>query len=88
MGRHIATAAVGAGWRVTVLNNDTGPSRAPPGATRVFADRLDAGEMSLALQGRHWDAVIDTWRGPAIAPQISAGLLCESDTIYCLISCV
>lgn len=88
VGRHMAEAAVNAGWCVTVLNNDAGPSRAPAGAEHIFADRLDANGMAYALKGRRWDSVIDTWQGHPDALRTATRLLRDSVALYCLVSSI
>jgi 2'-hydroxyisoflavone reductase len=49
----------------TVTRGVSGPPAA--GARAVYADRTDAGALTVALDGESWDAVIDTW---SAAPRV------------------
>lgn len=58
VGRHLAEQALDRGWQVTLFNRGrTGPELFPT-AERLVGDRA-TGDYA-ALQGRSWDAVIDT----------------------------
>jgi nucleoside-diphosphate-sugar epimerase len=68
VGRAAAVEAVRRGAEVTVFNR--GRQEPPPGVTSLTGDRLTLTELPGT-----WDAVIDTWSGPAEAVQRSAALL-------------
>jgi 2'-hydroxyisoflavone reductase len=68
VGRAVVEEAIGQGWSVTTLNRGvTGP--VPTGAQALTGDRLAPDGLG-ALNGRSFDAVLDTWTG---APRVVAG---------------
>lgn len=62
VGRAVVESALAREDEVTTLNRgQSGP--APAGVESLVADRTDAEALRAALEGREWDAVIDTWSG-------------------------
>ena len=59
VGRHLVTALLDAGARVTVLNRGRTPTSLPTDIEQLVADRTDASQMRAALAGRTWDVVYD-----------------------------
>src|SRR5204862_383441 len=57
LGRHLVTAALGGGHRVALFNRGRTEPELFPEVEKLRGDR--AGDLS-ALEGRTWDAVIDT----------------------------
>src|SRR3954454_19441322 len=57
VGRHVAEAALAAGWELTLFNRGESDPAAFPEAERLTGDR-DGGID--ALKGGEWDAVVDT----------------------------
>ena len=57
LGRHLAEAALTCGHELTLFNRGRSGSGLFPGVEQLLGDR--AGDLS-GLQGRRWDAVIDT----------------------------
>jgi nucleoside-diphosphate-sugar epimerase len=57
LGRHFVEAAIERGHRVTVFNRGRASAVAPPGAERLIGDRTGS---LVELEGRRWDAVLDT----------------------------
>lgn len=64
VGRALVTDALDRGWTVTALHR--GVTGSTPCETLV-ADRTDPIALADALQGRHFDAVVDTW---SAAPRV------------------
>jgi 2'-hydroxyisoflavone reductase len=85
VGRALVDSALDAGCAVTLLNNDPrGPSI--PQLERICVDRHAPDEVSIALNGRCWDFVIDTWQGAPAPVSFTAELLRDSADCYCYIS--
>ncbi|MGH3341436.1 MAG: NAD-dependent epimerase/dehydratase family protein [Carbonactinosporaceae bacterium] len=70
VGRAVVSDAIGRGWQVTTYNRGTRPP--PDGVEALTGNRL---ETLAPLDGRTWDAVVDTWDGPASAVSRSASAL-------------
>lgn len=85
VGRALVDSALYAGCAVTLLNNDPYvPSLLQ--LERICVDRRASDEVSIALTGRHWDFVIDTWQGDPAPVSLTAELLRDSADCYCYIS--
>jgi 2'-hydroxyisoflavone reductase len=59
LGRHLVDAALARQHHVTLLNRGSRPGLFA-GVEELLGDRSQGAEGLAALQGRHWDAVIDT----------------------------
>ncbi|KAH7142136.1 hypothetical protein EDB81DRAFT_869888 [Dactylonectria macrodidyma] len=72
VGRAAATEALSRGHEVTVLNR----GKRPPvdGAAAIIGDRLSPDGMK-GLEGKSFDAVVDTWAGDAVAVEMAANAL-------------
>ncbi len=74
MGRALVESALHAGHDVTTLNRgQTGNDVAL--ARHIRADRTDQNVLREAIGHGSWDAVVDTWSGPAIHATATAELL-------------
>ncbi|MDN3352364.1 NAD-dependent epimerase/dehydratase family protein [Actinomadura sp. DC4] len=74
VGRAVVETALARGDVVTTVNR--GLTRAAaPGVEALTADRTDVAALRLALAGREWDAVIDTWSGAPRVVRDAAELL-------------
>ena len=61
VGRAVVTEALERQYRVTTFNRGRTGSP-PPGVETLHGDRSRPGDLTV-LQGRTWDAVVDTWSG-------------------------
>jgi nucleoside-diphosphate-sugar epimerase len=68
VGRSVVLDALARGWDVTALNRGV-TGAVPSGVQALVADRTDAAQLAEALQGKEFDAVLDTWSG---APRVVA----------------
>ncbi len=84
IGRHLTVAALEAGFEVTLFNRNRGGASFPEVET-LIGDRL--GDLS-ALEGRTWDAVVDTSAYTPEAARRSADLLKNTVGRYTFISTV
>jgi 2'-hydroxyisoflavone reductase len=83
LGRHLVEAALGDGHRVTLFNRGlSGPDLFPEVET-IQGDR--DGDLSV-LQGRRWDAAIDTCGYVPRLVRASAGLLADAVDHYAFVS--
>lgn len=82
-GRHIADAALTAGWDVTLFNRGQSDPEAFPEAEHLTGDR--DGDLS-ALAGRAWDAVADTCGYVPRVVRASAELLADRTGRYVFVS--
>ncbi|MEU6281499.1 NAD-dependent epimerase/dehydratase family protein [Streptomyces sp. NPDC047028] len=74
VGRAVVAAALGRGWRVTVLNR--GRHAPPPGVRALRGDRTAPGGLAaLDEDDGTWDAVVDTWSAGPRAVRDAARLL-------------
>ncbi len=83
VGRHLVDAALAQGHEVTLFNRGVNNADVYPEIEKLRGDR--SGELS-ALQGRSWDAVIDTCGYLPWQVQASAGLLADAVQHYTYIS--
>ena len=85
LGRHLVEAALGDGHRVTLFNRGlSGPDLFPEVET-IRGDR--DGDLSV-LQGRRWDAAIDTCGYVPRVVRASAGILADSVDHYTFVSSI
>src|SRR5437899_5189288 len=85
LGRHIVESALARGHELTLFNRGQHNPELFPGVEKLRGDRT--GDLS-ALQGRHWDAAIDT---SGFVPRIvraSAQTLAHSVNHYTFISSI
>ena len=83
VGRHLVTAALARNHEVTLFNRGHHPSAAPAGVETIYGDR----NSDLAkLQGRRWDAVVDTCGYLPRTVRASAEILSHSVDRYVFIS--
>jgi 2'-hydroxyisoflavone reductase len=85
LGRHLVEAALGDGHRVTLFNRGLRNPDLFPEVERIRGDR--DGGLS-ALQGRRWDAVIDTCGYVPRVVRASAGLLAGAVDHYTFVSSI
>ncbi|QCX26365.1 NAD-dependent epimerase/dehydratase family protein [Nocardioides jishulii] len=62
VGRALVADALARGWQVTALHRGV-TGRLPEGVEPLTADRADPAAFAAAVEGRTWDAVVDTWAG-------------------------
>lgn len=74
VGRALAEAGLARGDEVTTLNRGVSGSQVP-GTEALVADRLVRDELTRVLDGRSWDAVVDTWSSDPAVVETSAELL-------------
>ena len=74
VGRSVVLDALDRGWEVTALNRGLTGSLAPD-VHALVADRTNAEQLAEALQGKHFDAVVDTWSAAPRVVQLAARLL-------------
>lgn len=85
VGRHLVTAALAGNHEVTLFNRGNHPSAASSGVETIYGDR----NRDLAkLQGRRWDAVIDTCGYLPRTVKASAEILSHAVDRYAFISSV
>src|SRR5882672_6609134 len=83
VGRHLVTAALARNHEITLFNRGKHPSAALTGVETIHGDR----NSDLAkLQGRRWDAVLDTSGYLPRTVRASAEILCHSVDRYVFIS--
>jgi 2'-hydroxyisoflavone reductase len=85
LGRHIVEAALASGHDITLFNRGQNNPGLFPEVEKLRGNR--DGDLS-ALQGRHWDAVIDTCGFVPRVVQASAALLADSVNHYTFISSI
>jgi 2'-hydroxyisoflavone reductase len=85
VGRAVVEVALAGGHRVTALNRGLSGALAA-GAEAVVADRTRAGELRAALDGRRFDAVVDTWSGAPAVVDDSARALAGAAGHYTYVS--
>jgi 2'-hydroxyisoflavone reductase len=86
LGRHLVEAALERGDEVTLFNRGRTRPDLFPDVERLRGDR-DAGDLT-ALQGRSWDAVIDTSARVPRWVRDSAGLLADQVEHYTFVSSI
>jgi 2'-hydroxyisoflavone reductase len=86
LGRHVVEAALDRGHEVTLFNRGRTSPDLYPQVERLPGDR-DAGDLA-ALEGRSWDAVVDTSARVPRWVRDSAGLLAGSAGHYTFVSSV
>ena len=87
LGKHLAAAALSRGHQVTLFNRGKNNPHLFPDVEKLHGDRTQADGLST-LQGRKFDAVIDT---SGYVPRIvrgSADFLADAAPIYCFISSI
>jgi len=83
VGRHLVTAALARGHEITLFNRGKHPSAALTSVERIYGDR----NSDLAkLQGRRWDAVVDTCGYLPRTVRASVQILSHSVDRYVFIS--
>jgi nucleoside-diphosphate-sugar epimerase len=89
VGRAVVDEALRQGCHVTTVNRGV-TGRPPPGVQAVRADRTEPGALdkllSTTLAGRHWTAVVDTWKGEPAAVDTAARLLADRANFYAYVS--
>jgi len=85
LGPHLVNAAIAAGWTVTLFNRGRSNPNMFPDLEKLKGDRSD--DLS-ALEGRKWDAVIDTSGYIPRHVKMSAELLADHVSQYVFISTV
>jgi 2'-hydroxyisoflavone reductase len=85
VGRHLVAAALGRSHEVTLFNRGTHPAAAPKGVETIQGDR---GKDLARLEGRRWDAVIDTCGYLPRTVRASAQILSHLVGAYVFISSV
>ncbi|MBA2343552.1 MAG: NAD-dependent epimerase/dehydratase family protein, partial [Rubrobacter sp.] len=85
VGRHLVTAALDRGHRVTLFNRGQSAPDLFPEVETLRGDR--DGNLS-ALRGREWDAVVDTCGYVPRIVRASAGLLADAVDRYVFISSI
>ncbi|MHC4824083.1 MAG: NAD-dependent epimerase/dehydratase family protein [Planctomycetota bacterium] len=85
LGPHLVDAATASGWEVTLVNRGRSNPEAFPGLEKLVGDR----DNDLkALEGRKWDAVIDTSGYIPRHVKMTAELLAENVGQYVFISTI
>lgn len=79
VGRALVTQALERGHTVTALHR--GVTGTTPCET-LTADRTSADELRKALQGRHFDAVLDTWSGDPAVVDLAASTVDADSYAY------
>jgi 2'-hydroxyisoflavone reductase len=83
VGRHLVTAALARNHEITLFNRGQHPSVALTSVETIYGDRNN----DLAkLQGRHWDAVVDTCGYLPRTVRASAEILSHSVDAYVFVS--
>ncbi len=83
VGRHLVTAALARNHEITLFNRGKHPSADLPSVETIYGDR----NSDLArLQGRRWDAVVDTSGYLPRTVRASAEVLSQSVDVYVFIS--
>lgn len=87
VGRCVVEQALARGHSVTTLNRGvSGPPAS--GARALHADRLSRASVAEALGSLTWDAVVDTWSGPAAAVRDAAEELAGRAEHFCYVSSI
>lgn len=85
VGRHLVTACLARNHEVTLFNRGTHPSATPAGVETIYGDRNN----DLAkLQGRRWDAVVDSSGYLPGSVRASGEILSHSVNAYVFISSI
>jgi len=87
VGRAVVTQALDRGWDVTGLNRGVTGTPAP-GITVLTADRTDPDQLRDALQGKEFDAVVDTWSSAPRVVATAAGILQGQAERYAYVSSI
>jgi 2'-hydroxyisoflavone reductase len=85
LGRHLVEAALGDNHRVTLFNRGLSGPDLFPAVETIQGDR--DGELSV-IQGRHWDAAIDTCGYVPRVVRASAALLADAVDHYTFVSSI
>lgn len=85
LGRHLVEAALGRGHRVTLFNRGIHNPELFPDVEKIKGDR--DGDLS-SLEGRRWDAAIDTCGYVPRVVRASAGLLSDAVDHYTFVSSI
>lgn len=85
LGPHLTQSAMARGWQVTHFNRGRRDPDGVPGVETLIGDRN--GQLG-ALEGRAWDAVIDTSGYVPRHVALSAGLLAKSAGKYVFVSSI
>ncbi len=83
LGRHLVTSALERNHQITLFNRGNHPTKMSPDVEMIHGDRNTGLDK---LQGRHWDAVIDTSGYLPRAVRASAELLSAAVDRYVFIS--
>lgn len=75
VGRALVVDALARGWRVTALNRGKSGWTLPPEVEHLAVDRSDPEALAAALDGRAFDAAVDTWAGAPKLVQSAANAL-------------
>ncbi|SDJ42707.1 NAD-dependent epimerase/dehydratase family protein [Nonomuraea jiangxiensis] len=87
LGRAYVSEALRRGHEVTTFNRGvSGPDQ--PGAEAVRGDRTRAADLERLVEGRRWDAVVDTAGEQPSDVLLSAGLLSEHADHYTFVSSI
>jgi 2'-hydroxyisoflavone reductase len=87
VGRHLVTAALARNHEITLFNRGKHRGKNPPAAlTGVETIHGDRNSDLAKLQGRRWDAVVDTCEYLPRTVRASAEILCHSVDRYVFIS--
>ncbi|MFJ5119683.1 NAD-dependent epimerase/dehydratase family protein, partial [Kitasatospora sp. NPDC088548] len=87
LGRAFASEALARGDEVTTFNRGR-PGTDLPGVQAVRGERDSAADLARLVEGRHWDAVVDTSAQQPAQVALSAGLLREHAGHYTFVSSV
>ncbi|MER6302718.1 NAD-dependent epimerase/dehydratase family protein [Kitasatospora sp. NPDC001539] len=87
LGRAYAVEALARGHHVTTFNRGLGAAD-PPGVESVRGDRDSAADVARLVEGRSWDAVVDTSAQQPAQASLSARLLRERADHYTFVSSV
>ncbi|RKT17209.1 2'-hydroxyisoflavone reductase [Streptomyces sp. 1114.5] len=87
LGRAYAAEALARGHQVTTFNRGRSAGDLP-GVEAVRGDRDSAGDLARLVDGRRWDAVVDTSAQQPAQAALAAGLLRERAGHYTVVSSV
>jgi nucleoside-diphosphate-sugar epimerase len=87
VGRAVLQDALARGWDVTALNRGV-TGALPAGVTALRADRTVESDLREALQGKEFDAVVDTWSGAPRVVTSSASVLRAVAPRYAYVSSI
>lgn len=85
VGRAVVDDAVARGWDVTTFNRGQRSSSGRDGVEALVGDRLEPSSLEV-LDGRSFDAVVDTWSGIPRAVRDSAAALAGRAGTYAYVS--